>query len=333
MEEEMRIVLKGLVCVCLLGLLTLWLGGAQDGYVHLNKVIAKLEQQKLVTGIWVQGVDLSAAIGIIEYNGYPNAEESLQRPMIDFILIEMEHEPFEVTELRTFLLGLSSKREVLIKGNLQPSLAVFVRLPVEGGEPVHAAIKQVLDLGVHGVVIPHVRNREEALRIVKACRYPQPKGHPYEKPVGTRGASPWLCAYLWGLTMPEYVEHADVWPLNPRGDLMAVIMIEDEDGVRNIESILKVPGIGAVIFGPYDYSFAAGRPGQSDEPAVVGAMKKVKGACDRAGVPFVGFANRANIEELMKDNYRMLLVGTNVDLSGGAGKVLDILREKSGRKD
>jgi 4-hydroxy-2-oxoheptanedioate aldolase len=305
---------------------------SQEDYVHLNKVVAKLEMRELVTGIWVQGVSLSTAIGIVEYNGYPDAEAALRKPMIDFVLIEMEHEPFEVTELRTFLLGLSSRREVLVKGNLQPSLAVFVRLPVEGNEPVHADIKQVLDIGVHGVVIPHVRNREEALRIVQACRYPQPKGHTYEKPVGTRGASSWLCAYLWGLTMPEYVEHSDVWPLNPRGDLMAVIMIEDEDGVRNIESILKVPGIGAVIFGPYDYSFAAGRPGESDEPAVVGAMKKVKGACDRAGVPFVGFANAANIEELLKDNYRMLLVGTNVDLSGGAGRVLGFLRERTAEK-
>ena len=328
----MKVAWKGLVCFCVLGRLAAAVGISQENDVHLNKVVAKLEKQKLVTGIWVQGVSLSAAIGIVEFNGYPDAEASLQKPMIDFILVEMEHEPFDVAELRTFLLGLSSRREVLVKGNLQPSLAVFVRLPVEGAEPVHAAIKQVLDLGVHGVVIPHVRDRDEAQRIVQACRYPQPKGHPYEKPAGTRGASPWLCAYLWGLTMPEYVERADVWPLNPRGDLMAVIMIEDEDGVRNIDSILDVPGIGAVIFGPYDFSFASGKPGRSDDPAVVEAMNKVKRSCDRAGVPFVGFANPANIEELLNDHYRMLLVGTNVDLTGGAGQVFDILRKRAGQK-
>lgn len=329
----MRVAWKGLVCFCILGLFPSAVGASQEGYVHLNKVVAKLEKQKLVTGIWVQGVSLSTAIGIVEFNGYPDMEASLDRPMIDFVLVEMEHEPFDVTELRTFLLGLSSRREVLVKGNLQSSLAVFVRLPVEGNEPVHAAIKQVLDLGVHGVVIPHVRSREEARRIVQSCRYPQPKGSPLEKPEGTRGASPWLCAYLWGLTMPEYVERADVWPLNPRGDLMAIIMIEDEDGVRNIDSILKVPGVGAAIFGPYDYSFASGKPGQSDDPAVAEAAKKVKSACDRAGVPFIGFASPANIEESLKENYRMLLVGTNVDLSGGAGKVLDILREKAKELD
>jgi 4-hydroxy-2-oxoheptanedioate aldolase len=329
----MRVAWKGLVCFCALGFLASAAGASQEDYVHLNKVAAKLERNELVTGIWVQGVNLSTAIGLVEYNGYPDTEASLRKPMIDFVLVEMEHEPFDVTELRTFLLGLSSRREVLVKGNLQPSLAVFVRLPVEGNEPVHADIKQVLDLGVHGVVIPHVRSRDEAERVVQACRYPRPKGQPYEEPRGTRGASPWLCAYLWGLTMPEYVEHADVWPLNPRGDIMAVIMIEDEKSVRNIDSILKAPGIGAVIFGPYDYSFAAGKPGQSGDRAVSDALKKVKTACDKAGVPLVGFANPANIEALLNDNYRMLLVGTNVDLSGGAGKVLDILRRKSGRQD
>jgi len=180
----MKVRLKGLACFCVLGVLVSVVGASQEDYVHLNKVVAKLEKQGLATGIWVQGVSLSTAIGIVEFNGYPDTEASLDKPMIDFVLVEMEHEPFDVTELRTFLLGLSSRREVLIKGNLQPGLAVFVRLPVEGSEPVHADIKQVLDLGVHGVVIPHVRSREDALRIVQACRYPQPKGHPYEKPVG-----------------------------------------------------------------------------------------------------------------------------------------------------
>ena len=301
---------------------------SQEDFIHLNKVAAKLERDKLVTGIWVQSVNLSNAIGIIEFNGYPTDEQALNRPMIDFILIEMEHEPYDISELRTFLLGLNSKREVLIRGNLQPSVTVFVRVPVEGADDVHAQIKQVLDIGVHGVVIPHVRTAEEALKIVKACRYIQPKDSIIKKPVGTRGASPWVCAYLWGLTLPEYVQRADVWPLNPKGDIMAIIMIEDEMGVKNIDEILKVPGIGAVIFGPYDYSFASGNYGNSNAEEVQEALKKVKLACDKANVPLVGFANSGNINEMIKENYKMLLVGTDIDNSGDVGKVFDILRKK-----
>lgn len=304
---------------------------SQQKSIHLNKVVAKLERNQLVTGIWVQSTSLSSAIGIIEYNGYPTEEEALTKPMIDFVLIEMEHEPFDVSHLRTFLLGLNSKREVLVRKNLQPSLAVFVRLPVEGHDPVHAQIKQALDMGVHGVVIPHVQTAEEALKIVKACRYIQPLESSYPEPKGNRGASPWICSYLWGLTLPEYVQHADVWPLNPSGDIMAIIMIEDEVGVKNIGSILEVPGLGAVIFGPYDYSFSSGSFGDTGAPAVKAAWEKVKEACDRANVPLIGFAGVDDIEAKVKENYRMLLIGTNVDISGGPGKVLDILRKKNSR--
>lgn len=301
---------------------------SQEPFIHLNKVVAKLEKGKRVTGIWVQSVNLSSAISIIEYNGYPSQEECLNKPMIDFVLVEMEHEPYDISELRTFLLGLNSKREVFIKGNLQPNLAVFVRLPVEGRDPVHAQVKQALDIGVHGVVIPHVQTADEALKIVKACRYIQPEGSPYRKPEGQRGASPWVCAYLWGLTMPEYVRHADVWPLNPQGDIMVIIMIEDKKGVRNINSILKVPGIGAVIYGPYDYSFSSGHFGNTEATVVKEARKKLKAACDKANVPLVGLANPSTIEEFIEENYRMILIGTNVDLSGGAARVLDVLRKK-----
>jgi 4-hydroxy-2-oxoheptanedioate aldolase len=270
-------------------------------------------------------MDISAAISIIEYNGYPTAQESIDNPMIDFLLLDMEHLPYDMETLRTFLLGLNSKREVMVKGNFQPNLAVFIRLPADGGEPVHTLIKQALDMGVHGVVIPHVRSREDALKIVKACRYAQPAG-PIEKPLGNRGASPWLCAYQWGVTMEEYVRRADVWPLNPQGDIMAIIMIEDEVGVRDIKEILDVPGISAVIFGPYDYSFSSGNLGNTSAKEVIEAQRKVKNACDKAGIPFIGFANPSNIERIVKENYKMLLIGTEVDQSGSADKVIQYLR-------
>jgi 4-hydroxy-2-oxoheptanedioate aldolase len=304
-----------------------WASFAQEDYVHLNKVIAKLENGKLVTGIWVQSLSPSNAMSIIEYNGFPSQQEALNKPMIDFVLIEMEHAPYDITKLRTFLLALNSKREVIAKGNLQPSLAAFARLPVEGGDPVHALIKQALDMGVHGLVVPHVRTAEQALKIVKACRYVQREGSPYKDPQGDRGASPQIAAYLWGLSLEEYTGRADVWPLNPHGDIMVIIMIEDKEGVNNIEEILKVPGIGAVIFGPYDYSFSSGNFGNTKAASVTEALNKVKKSCDGVGMPFVGFADPENITEMLKEGYKMLLIGSDVDKSGGASRVLDHLRE------
>jgi len=302
---------------------------AREPYLHLNKVIAKLEEGKLVTGIWCLSRSLSNARSIIEYNGFPTQEEAMNKPMIDFVLVAMEHYPYDISGLRAFTLGLTSRREVLAKGNLQPSLAIFVRIPTEGGDPVHAIIKQVLDIGAHGVVVPHVRTPGEALKIVKACRYVRPKDSPYREPVGNRGYSPAICSYLWGVSSAEYYERADVWPLNPRGDLMVIVMVEDMEGVENIGEIVKVPGIGAIFFGPADYTVASGNFG-NDAFDVGEARRKVKAACDAAGIPFLGFADAADIEQRIKENYRMLIIGSDIDKTGRADRVLEYLRAKAG---
>lgn len=300
---------------------------SQENYLHLNKVIAKLEAGKTVTGIWSLSQSLSNARSIIEFNGFPSQEESVKRPMIDFILIAMEHYPYDITKLRTFLAGLNSRREVLAKGNLQPSLATFVRLPVEGNDPVHAMIKQVLDAGVHGVVIPHVRTPEEALKIVKACRYVRPDDSLYKEPQGNRGYAPTICSYLWGISSDEYYLRADVWPLNPDGDLMVIIMIEDPEGANNIDEILKVPGIGAVFFGPSDYTVSSGNFGKSTDEADA-ALYTVKNACNAAGIPFVGFADVSNITRRIEENFNMLIIGSDIDKSGSVSSVLDYLRAR-----
>jgi len=181
---------------------------------------------------------------------------------------------------------------------------------------------------VFGVVVPHVKSREEARKIVAACRYPPKKNDPQPYPRGTRGASPWIAAHIWGLTMEEYVERADVWPLDPRGELLCIIMIEDPEAVENIDEILSVPGISAVIFGPYDYSFGSGNYGNSRAEEVLAAEKKVKAACDRHGVPLIGFANPENFREKVKAGYPMLLLGSDLELPLGPGKILEVLRGK-----
>ncbi|MHC4155203.1 MAG: HpcH/HpaI aldolase family protein [Planctomycetota bacterium] len=296
-------------------------------YLHLNKVIDKLERDLLVTGIWVNCLHPSTAIALSRINGCPGYEESVTRPMVDFILIDMEHEPFDTSELRDFLLALNSRREVLAKGNLQPNITVLVRVPQDADGDFSWMVKQVLDCGAHGVIVPHVRNAEQAKKLVSACRYPQRKDSPIGEPDGVRGGGPRLCSYLWGLSSSGYVQRADVWPLNPKGDLLAIAMIEDRDGVRNIDEILSVKGIGAVMFGPYDYSFACGQGGNQHHPKVIEGWDKVKKACDRHNVPLIGFANPRNIHLRVKENHRMLLIGQDYDLTGKAASVLKYLRE------
>ena len=300
---------------------------AQHDDIHMNKVIEKLQKEKVVTGIWARSPTLASARSLIEFNGFPSQEEAINTPMIDFIVIDMESYPYDITKLRTFLAGLNSKKEVLAKGNLQPSLAAFVRIPAEGNDPDHSMIKQVLDVGVHGVIIPHVHTPEEVLKIVKSCRYVRPENSPYRNPIGNRGYFPAICAYQWGLTGEEYYKRADVWPLNPNGDIMVIIMIEDTDGVSNIEEILKVPGIGAVFFGPSDYKVSSGNMGNEGYNESE-ALNIVKTACDAAGIPCIGFATAENIAQKISEKYKMLIIGSDIDFSDSAGRVLEYLKTR-----
>jgi 4-hydroxy-2-oxoheptanedioate aldolase len=247
--------------------------------------------------------------------------------MIDFILIDMEHEPFDVAGLRNFLLVCNSRRDLFFKGNLQPNYAAIVRIPQDANGPIGWMIKQVLDAGAHGVIVPHVRNAQDAENVVGACRYPQPRGSRIARPQGTRGGGPRLCSYLWGLSSNEYVRRADVWPLNPKGDLMAIMMIEDKEGVRNIEEILSVKGVGAVMFGPFDYSFAVGDGANQRHPEVIEAWDRVKQACDRHNVPLIGFAKPSDIAVKLKQDYKMLLIGQDFDLTGKAARVLEYIKK------
>jgi 2-keto-3-deoxy-L-rhamnonate aldolase RhmA len=42
---------------------------------------------------------------------------------------------------------------------------------------------------------------------------------------------------------------ADVEPLNPDGDLLAIMMIESTEGVKNADAIAAVPGVGVIFLG------------------------------------------------------------------------------------
>ena len=127
--------------------------------------------------------------------------------------------------------------------------------------------KQVLDIGVYGVVWPHISTVEEAYNAVAACRYPRPKTAAAYEPEGQRGDAPTHAARYWGIPPQEYYRKADVWPLNPEGEILVIIMCEDVKAIDNLSEILKqVPGIGVVLIGEGDLSQNLGYPRQYRAP-------------------------------------------------------------------
>lgn len=166
--------------------------------------------------------------------------------------VDQEHGPYVIDQLGERLRDMAAVRTP--EG--QQRLAPIVRIPTEGDQDVRWVIKQVLERGAMGIIVPQVENAAQATRIVQAVRYPQRRDARYPTPVGRRGFAG--APRTWGLSVLDYIEVADVWPLNPRGELIVLPMIENAEGVRNVRAILEVPGVGGVLVGPNDLSMGLG---------------------------------------------------------------------------
>jgi 4-hydroxy-2-oxoheptanedioate aldolase len=90
----------------------------------------------------------------------------------------------------------------------------------------------------------------------------------------------------WGInSIPEYIEAADLWPLNPDGELLLMLLVEDSYAWDHIEELVAVPGVGAVLWGPGDGSLTLGlHTFDMNDPALAPYRQKVVGACKAAGV-------------------------------------------------
>jgi 4-hydroxy-2-oxoheptanedioate aldolase len=209
---------------------------AQSTPKHLNPVIEKLAAGQPFFG--VQSGDLSLE----------NARQ-LARADIDYVYLEMEHGPMDFEGLHRFTVGMIDKAAILKKGNAQPSVAIFARFAPYGREQAQWFVKQALDIGLMGVIFNGIDNREQALLAVRNMRYPQKKTSKYQNPPGLRGYAPGTALWWWGISDAEYERRADLWPLNPDGDLLAIMMIETSEGLKNADEIAATPGVGAIFVG------------------------------------------------------------------------------------
>ncbi len=264
-------------------------------YPRLNGVIGALERGEAAFSTFVQpNVDATLAVAGAAYDG---------------IIYEMEHNPWDISALRDSLQYLLNRRQIADAGSIAPAVTPIVRIPPNGGELSQWHAKQALDLGAYGIVWPHISTVEQARNAVAACRYPSLPDTPLYEPAGLRGDAPTAAARYWGLSQQEYYQRADVWPLNPQGEILVALMIEDTVGITNLDDMLKqVPGIGMVLIGEGDLSQELGVPRQYDHPTVVEAMAQVVATCHEHNVP-VGHphVDTRNVERVLGEGYRFLM--------------------------
>ncbi len=263
------------------------------------------------------------AFGIFSSNVSTRTGASIASSGLDFVIIDLEHSPFDPTRLEGYLLGMLNKAEIA-KNGLSTRTVPFVRVPAAGREQLQFIIKQVLDLGPMGIVVPHVDTAEDARAMVQASRFPQLKGVADYEPAGKRGIGYGWAARYWGLSGSDYAERADLWPLDPKGELVLWVMIETDDAVKNCREIALTPGIGGLFIGPSDLAFSMGVP--LGDPAVEVAIEKVAAIAKETGVPLGTLCSGREVEKRLSQGFRFLAVGGDGGLSGGVQEAVKIGR-------
>src|SRR6202453_3827927 len=126
----------------------------------------------------------------------------------DVVVFEMEHNPFDVSALRTSLQFLLDRRAIAAAGDVKPQVTPFVRIPANGSEMTQWLAKQVLDAGVYGAVLPHLSAVSEARNAFATCRCPRKSTAPGYVQPGLRGDGPFGAARYWGVDVAEYYRRA-----------------------------------------------------------------------------------------------------------------------------
>lgn len=262
---------------------------------RINKAIELLERGQPIYYTQVNG------------GGYEDGKKMAQT-WADYITYNLEHSPFNVTELREFMQGLVDGGPTR-SGHRTPT--VICVLPVGGLDELlmranYWMVEQVLSAGVHGVLLVHVRSPEAVRVFVQAARYPthtQAVGDGLSE--GLRGSGgQGYAARIWGISAAKYQQLADPWPLNPDGEILLGLKIEDRHALRNAESSTSVPGVGFAEWGPGDMSMSFGVPRMSDgtyQKVLVDARARVLAATKSAKIAFLNSVTPENVEQMIDE--------------------------------
>ena len=247
----------------------------------------KLNNLEVTLGSWLT-IPHQAVIEILGTAGF------------EWLVIDMEHSPISI-ETAMNLIGH-------IQGN---GMQALVR--VSKNEEV--IIKQVLDAGADGVIVPMIKNKEEANQAVDFVKYP---------PLGKRGV---------GLNRAQkYGTAFDTYQKWVKNEAVIIAQIEHIEAVNNLDEILNVDGIDGIIVGPYDLSASMGYPGEYDRADVVEALERIDVVTKELNKP-LGFhvidSDHSKTLEKIKKGYSFLAFSLDFFFLGDkARSEMKLLKDK-----
>lgn len=289
--------------------------------MRVNKVVELLASRQPV---YFEFVDAESAGG---YDG----GRALAQTWADYITYDMEHSAFDVRALTQFMRGLVDGGPTR-SGHRTP--AVIVTLPMDGIDAAAVRantwmIKHALGAGVHGLLLCHAETAEAVRSFVEAARYAFNPSIGSDLGAGRRGhGGQTRAAEIWGIPDADYFACADPWPLNPHGELLLGIKVENTRALDRVEQTTKVPGLAFAEWGPGDMGMSMGYPDQHDEPypaQMQAARARVMAACKSAGLAFLEQVTPQNVTSRLD-------AGVMIGAGPQGREAAEIGRKHTGRK-
>jgi 2-keto-3-deoxy-L-rhamnonate aldolase RhmA len=188
------------------------------------------------------------------------------------------------------------------------------------------AIGKQLNAGISGIMFVKAESADEVKRGIAAMRF-KSKG-------GTRPDNVGSAPAYWGMSEAEYKQRADLWPLNPNGELVNWTIIESKEGLAHVREIAAVPGVGVLwpgagtLRGVFSTTDANGQR-QTDTAAWENAIQTVLAACKEFKIACGYPASPDDIEMRMKQGFSVFVMNW-----GDAGfKAIEIGRRVGNRSD
>jgi 4-hydroxy-2-oxoheptanedioate aldolase len=254
----------------------------------------------------------------------------------DFMITDFEHHAFDIIGLTAFMKGLvdggptkSGHRTPAVISTLPSNCRTVAEMRANAWQ-----VRQVLSAGVHGILHTHARQADAVRAFIEECRYPFHKNGREGLGEGQRGAGGQRRpAKIWGISPQRYTEIADPWPLNPEGELLLGLKLENQESMVNADAICRVPGLGFAEWGPGDMGMSFGNPDAHDPPYpedMDRARLMIKDACDANGVKFLSSWNDPTKSH--EDNVQTLLDWGVAIISGGGEEKAEIGRKLTNRQ-
>ncbi len=213
---------------------------------------------------------------------HPSVAEIMGQAGYDWVALDMEHGAVSPHQLPDLFRALEL-------GNTLPLARVAQGHPKD--------CKQALDAGAGGIIVPMIETAQQLISVRDACRWP---------PAGTRGVG-FSRANLYGKYFDTYREEAQA-PL-------LVAMIEHHRAVEELDAILDVEGLDAILIGPYDLSASMGLTAQFDHPHFYATMQKIKALSLAKSIP-VGVhvvpPSKGQLRQRLSEGYRFIAYSIDV---------------------